>query len=72
MEKRRFSRRDFIKLSGGAASAAVIAALASLYGLGTGTSIVIGLILALSSTAFVLQMLAVGGFVGPVFGGCGW
>jgi glutathione-regulated potassium-efflux system ancillary protein KefC len=39
-------------------TAAVIAALASLYGLGTQTSIVIGLILALSSTAFVLQMLA--------------
>ncbi len=39
-------------------SAAVIAALAWFYGLGTQTSIVIGLILALSSTAFVLQMLA--------------
>ena len=40
------------------ASAAAIAALAWLYGLETRTSIVIGLILALSSTAFVLQMLA--------------
>src|SRR5210317_2190268 len=39
-------------------SAALIAGLAWLYGLETGTSIVIGLILALSSTAFVLQMLA--------------
>jgi glutathione-regulated potassium-efflux system ancillary protein KefC len=39
-------------------SATVIAALAWFYGLGTQTSIVIGLILALSSTAFVLQMLA--------------
>jgi monovalent cation:proton antiporter-2 (CPA2) family protein len=39
-------------------SAAVIAVLAWFYGLETGTSIVIGLILALSSTAFVLQMLA--------------
>jgi len=39
-------------------SAAVIAALAWLYGLGAETSIVVGLILALSSTAFVLQMLA--------------
>ena len=39
-------------------SAAVIAALAWLYGLGAQASVVIGLILALSSTAFVLQMLA--------------
>lgn len=39
-------------------SATVIAALAWLYGLGAETSIVVGLILALSSTAFVLQMLA--------------
>ena len=39
-------------------SAVVIAGLAWFYGLGTQTSIVIGLILALSSTAFVLQMLA--------------
>lgn len=39
-------------------SAAVIAALAWLYGLEVQTSIVVGLILALSSTAFVLQMLA--------------
>jgi len=39
-------------------SAALIAGLAWLYGLETETSIVIGLILALSSTAFVLQMLA--------------
>lgn len=39
-------------------SAAVIAALAWLYGLGAQASIVVGLILALSSTAFVLQMLA--------------
>ena len=38
-------------------SAALIAALAWLYGLDAGTSLVIGLILALSSTAFVLQML---------------
>ena len=38
-------------------SAALIAALAWLYGLEAGTSLVIGLILALSSTAFVLQML---------------
>jgi len=40
------------------ASAFVIGLLAWLYGLGTTTSVVIGLILALSSTAFVLQMLA--------------
>ena len=39
-------------------SAAAIAALALLYGLNAKTSIVVGLILALSSTAFVLQMLA--------------
>ncbi len=39
-------------------SAAVIAALAWLYGLEAQTSVVVGLILALSSTAFVLQMLA--------------
>jgi monovalent cation:proton antiporter-2 (CPA2) family protein len=39
-------------------SAAVIALLAWLYGLGAQTSVVVGLILALSSTAFVLQMLA--------------
>ena len=39
-------------------SAAVIAALAWLYGLESEASIVVGLILALSSTAFVLQMLA--------------
>ncbi|HSM30551.1 MAG TPA: monovalent cation:proton antiporter-2 (CPA2) family protein [Woeseiaceae bacterium] len=39
-------------------SAALIAALVWLYGLEAGTSVVIGLILALSSTAFVLQMLA--------------
>jgi Kef-type K+ transport system membrane component KefB len=39
-------------------SASVIAALAWLYGLGAEASIVIGLVLALSSTAFVLQMLA--------------
>ena len=39
-------------------SAAVIALLAWLYGMDTGTAVVIGLILALSSTAFVLQMLA--------------
>ncbi|MGI9223363.1 MAG: monovalent cation:proton antiporter-2 (CPA2) family protein [Woeseiaceae bacterium] len=40
------------------ASALVIGLLAWLYGLGAATSAVIGLILALSSTAFVLQMLA--------------
>ncbi len=40
------------------ASAAVIALLAWLYGLEAQTSVVVGLILALSSTAFVLQMLA--------------
>jgi len=39
-------------------SAAAIGLLAWLYGLGTRTSIVIGFILALSSTAFVLQLLA--------------
>ena len=39
-------------------SAAIIAALAWLYGLEAQASIVVGLILALSSTAFVLQMLA--------------
>ena len=39
-------------------SAIVIAAIAWLAGLGTTPAIVIGLILALSSTAFVLQMLA--------------
>ena len=39
-------------------SAAVIAVLAWLYGLEAQTSVVVGLILALSSTAFVLQMLA--------------
>ena len=39
-------------------SAIVIAALAWLYGLGAKTSVVVGLVLALSSTAFVLQMLA--------------
>ena len=39
-------------------SALVIGLLAWLYGLGATTSAVIGLILALSSTAFVLQMLA--------------
>jgi monovalent cation:proton antiporter-2 (CPA2) family protein len=39
-------------------SASVIAALAWLYGLGAEASVVIGLVLALSSTAFVLQMLA--------------
>jgi monovalent cation:proton antiporter-2 (CPA2) family protein len=39
-------------------SAAVIAFLAWLYGIDTDTAVVIGLILALSSTAFVLQMLA--------------
>jgi len=39
-------------------SAAAIGLLARLYGLGTRTSIVIGFILALSSTAFVLQLLA--------------
>ena len=39
-------------------SALVIGMLAWLYGLGATTSAVIGLILALSSTAFVLQMLA--------------
>lgn len=39
-------------------SALVIGLLAWLYGLSTTTSAVIGLILALSSTAFVLQMLA--------------
>jgi monovalent cation:proton antiporter-2 (CPA2) family protein len=39
-------------------SALVIGMLAWLYGLGAATSAVIGLILALSSTAFVLQMLA--------------
>jgi monovalent cation:proton antiporter-2 (CPA2) family protein len=39
-------------------SAAAIAALAWLYGLGAQTSVVVGLVLALSSTAFVLQMLA--------------
>ncbi len=39
-------------------SAALIAGLAWLYGLETEVSIVIGLILALSSTAFVLQILA--------------
>jgi len=40
------------------ASAAVIAGLAWMFGLGTTPAIVIGFILALSSTAFVLQMLA--------------
>ena len=39
-------------------SAALIAVLAWFYGLEAQTSIVVGLILALSSTAFVLQMLA--------------
>jgi len=39
-------------------SAAVLALLAWLYGMDTEASLVIGLILALSSTAFVLQMLA--------------
>ena len=39
-------------------SAAVLAFLAWLYGMDTESSVVIGLILALSSTAFVLQMLA--------------
>jgi len=39
-------------------SAAIIAALAWLYGLEAQASVVVGLILALSSTAFVLQMLA--------------
>jgi glutathione-regulated potassium-efflux system ancillary protein KefC/glutathione-regulated potassium-efflux system protein KefB len=39
-------------------SAAVIAALAFALGLGINAAIVIGLVLALSSTAFVLQMLA--------------
>ena len=39
-------------------SALVLGLLAWLYGLGATTSVVIGLILALSSTAFVLQMLA--------------
>jgi len=39
-------------------SATVIALLAAAFGTGTQISIVIGLILALSSTAFVLQMLA--------------
>lgn len=39
-------------------SAAVIAALAWFYGLETEAAVVVGLILALSSTAFVLQMLA--------------
>lgn len=39
-------------------SAAVLAALGWIYGFGTRTAIVVGLILSLSSTAFVLQMLA--------------
>jgi len=39
-------------------SAALLAVLASLYGLGLTAAIVTGFILALSSTAFVLQMLA--------------
>ena len=39
-------------------SATVIGSLAWLYGLGATASVVIGLILALSSTAFVLQLLA--------------
>jgi glutathione-regulated potassium-efflux system ancillary protein KefC/glutathione-regulated potassium-efflux system protein KefB len=39
-------------------SAAVIAAVASLFGLALQAAVAIGLILALSSTAFVLQMLA--------------
>jgi monovalent cation:proton antiporter-2 (CPA2) family protein len=49
-------------------SAAVIAALAWLYGLEAQTSVVVGLILALSSTAFVLQMLAEKKQLGSQFG----
>jgi monovalent cation:proton antiporter-2 (CPA2) family protein len=49
-------------------SAAVIAALAWLYGLEAQTSVVVGVILALSSTAFVLQMLAEKKQLGSQFG----